>query len=64
MVNWLLIFASDVKIAVEPNQMVTAEVVGSSLKLNYCELGNAIALLRDQYAVGTVEVRSLIFQEG
>jgi inner membrane protein len=50
-------FPEDVKIPVEPNQMITAELVGSSLKLNYCGLGNAIALLKEQYAVGTVEVR-------
>ena len=36
-------FPEDVKIPVEPNQMVTAELVGSSLKLNYCELERAIA---------------------
>jgi inner membrane protein len=50
-------FPEDIKIPVEPNQMVTAELVGSSLKLNYCELDRAIALLREQYAVGTIEVR-------
>jgi inner membrane protein len=52
-------FPEDVKIPVEPNQMVTAELVGSSLKLNYCGLGNAIAYLKEQYVVGTVEVRIL-----
>jgi inner membrane protein len=46
-----------VKIPVEPNQMVTAELVGSSLKLNYCELDRAIAILKDQYAVGNVEIK-------
>jgi inner membrane protein len=50
-------FPEDVKIPVEPNQMVTAELVGSSLKLNYCGLGNAIAYLKEQYAVGAIEVR-------
>ncbi len=35
----------------------TTVVVGSSLKLNYCELDRAISLVRKQYAVGTVEVR-------
>ncbi|MGL4884116.1 MAG: hypothetical protein ACRC8K_24125 [Waterburya sp.] len=54
-------FPEDVKIPIEPNQMVTAELVGSSLKLNYCGLGNAIALLREQYAVGTVEVKIVRF---
>ena len=50
-------FPEDVKIPVEPNQMVTAELVGSSLKFSYCELDKAIALLKEQYAVGSVEVR-------
>lgn len=53
-------FPEDVKIPVEPNQMVTVEVIGSSLKLNYCELGRAIALLKEQYAIGTVEVRIVL----
>jgi inner membrane protein len=44
-------FLEDVKIPIEPNQMVMAELVGSSLKLNYCELERAIALLKEQYAV-------------
>ncbi|WP_009629856.1 hypothetical protein [Synechocystis sp. PCC 7509] len=34
----------NVLIPIEPNQMVTAEVVGSSLKLNYCGLSRAIGL--------------------
>jgi inner membrane protein len=50
-------FPEDVKIPVESNQMVTAELVGSSLKLNYCGLENAIAYLRKQYVMGTVEVK-------
>jgi inner membrane protein len=37
--------------------MVTASVVGSSLKLNYCSLEQAIAFLKDQYAIGAVEVK-------
>ena len=50
-------FPEDVKIPVEPNQMVTAELVGSSLKLNYCGVDRAIALLKEQYAVGNIEVK-------
>jgi inner membrane protein len=50
-------FPEDVKIPVEPNQMVTAELVGSSLKLNYCGLDKAIAYLKEQYVVGTLEVK-------
>jgi inner membrane protein len=50
-------FPEEVKIPIEPNQMVTAFVVGSSLKFSHCGLGDAIDLLKEQYAVGTVEVR-------
>jgi inner membrane protein len=50
-------FPEDVKIPIEPNQMVTASVVGSSLKLNYCSLEKAILFLKDQYAVGTLEIK-------
>jgi inner membrane protein len=57
-------FPEDVKIPVEPNQMVTAELVGSSLKLNYCELGKAIAFLNAQYALGTVEIKVVQFKSG
>jgi inner membrane protein len=50
-------FPEDVKIPVEPNQMVTTEVVGSSLKFSYCDLERAIVYLKEQYAVGTVEIK-------
>ncbi len=50
-------FPEDVKIPIEPNQMATAVLVGNSIKFSYCSLDRAIALLREQYAVGTVEVR-------
>ncbi len=59
-------FPEDVKIPLEPNQMVTAVLSESRIKFSYCEVGkaigfasaqSAIGLLREQYAVGTVEVR-------
>jgi inner membrane protein len=50
-------FPEDVQIPVEPNQMVTAELVGSSLSLNYCELDRAIVYLNAQYALGTLEIK-------
>ncbi len=52
-------FPEDVKIPIESKQMVTASLVGSRVKFDYCDLDGAIALLREQYAVGTVEVRIL-----
>ena len=50
-------FPEDVKIPIESNQMVTASISGSSIKFSYCGLDRAIALLKDQYAVGTVEMK-------
>ena len=50
-------FPEDVKIPIEPNQMVTATLNGSKIKFSYCSLDKAIALLKDQYAVGSVEVK-------
>jgi inner membrane protein len=50
-------FPEDIKIPIEPNQMVTASVVGSSVKFSYCGLERAIVYLKEQFAVGTVEVR-------
>ena len=50
-------FPEDVKIPIEPNQMATAELVGSRIEFSYCGLDRAIALLKGQYAVGNVEAR-------
>ncbi len=50
-------FPEDVRIPLEPNRMATAALSGTRIKFSYCGLGRAIALLREQYAVGTVEVR-------
>ena len=50
-------FPEDVKIPIEPKQMVTAQLVGNRIKFDYCRLDRAIALLKEQYAVGTVEVK-------
>jgi inner membrane protein len=50
-------FPEEVKIAIEPNQMVTAALVGSSLKFSYCGLSRAIEYLREQYAMGAIEVK-------
>ena len=50
-------FPEDVRIPIEPNQMATAVLSGSRIKFNYCSLDRAIALLKEQYAVGNVEVR-------
>ena len=50
-------FPELVKIPIEPDRMTTAELVGNRIKFEYCRLGRAIALLRGQYAIGTIEVK-------
>ena len=55
-------FPEEVKIPLEPNQMATAALVGNRIKFSYCSLGRAIALLREQFAVGNVEVRIVQFR--
>ncbi|NJL51437.1 MAG: metal-dependent hydrolase [Hydrococcus sp. SU_1_0] len=50
-------FPEDIKIPIEPNQMVTAELVGSSLKFSYCDLERAIAFLNAQYATGAIQIK-------
>lgn len=50
-------FPEDVQIPIEPNQMTTASLTGSTIDFDYCSLERAIALLKGQYAVGTVEVK-------
>ncbi|MDJ0900576.1 MAG: hypothetical protein QNJ55_17375 [Xenococcus sp. MO_188.B8] len=50
-------FPEDVRIAIEPNQMATAALSGNRIKFDYCGVGRAIAYLKDQYAVGTLEIK-------
>ena len=50
-------FPEDVNIPIEPNQMATAVLNGNRIKFEYCGLDRAIAFLKDQYAVGTVEIK-------
>ena len=50
-------FPEDVKLPIERNQMPTAALIGSRVKFSYCGLDKAIALLKEQYAIGTVEIK-------
>ena len=50
-------FPEDVRLPIEPKQMSKASLSGNSLKFNYCPIDMAIALLKGQYAVGTIEVK-------
>ena len=50
-------FPEDVRLPIEPKQMQKASLSGSTIRFNYCPVDMAIALLRGQYALGTIEVR-------
>lgn len=54
-------FPEDVKVPSEPNQMATAALSGNRIKFEYCGVERAIVLLKEQYAIGNVEVRIVQF---
>ena len=54
-------FPEDIQIPFTKNNYATVSLNGTTLKLSYCPLDRAIALLREQYAVGNVEVRIVQF---
>jgi len=55
--NLTVDFPEDIQIPFTKNEYATALLSGTTLKISYCPLDKAIALLRGQYAVGMVEVR-------
>ena len=50
-------FPEEVNISIKPKQYTTASLSGSTLNFRWQSLDEAILLLREQYAVGTIEVR-------
>ena len=50
-------FPEDLQIPLKKNKYVTVFLNGTTLKLSYCLIDDAIVLLREQYAVGMVEVK-------
>ena len=57
-------FPEDVAIELQPDQLRVLEVTGSTVTLNYCPLDKAIAALREQYSVGSLEVKIISSQVG
>ncbi|MDJ0590799.1 MAG: hypothetical protein QNJ72_12505 [Pleurocapsa sp. MO_226.B13] len=47
----------DLQIPFTKNNYATALISGTTLKLSYCLIDDAIALLKEQYAVDTVEIK-------
>ncbi|MEL6931329.1 MAG: metal-dependent hydrolase, partial [Cyanobacteria bacterium J06600_6] len=52
-------FPEDVRLPIQPKQMEQSSLIGSGLKFNYCPIDTAIALLKGQYAIGTIEVKTI-----
>ena len=52
-------FPEDIQIPLKKNNCIAVPLNGTTLKLSYCPLEEAIPLLNEQYAVGNVEVRIL-----
>ena len=50
-------FPEDIQIPLKKNNCATASLNGTTLKLSYCLIDDAIALLKEQYAVGNIEVK-------
>ena len=50
-------FPEEISISIKPKQYITASLTGSTLNFRWQSLDEAILLLRDQYAVGTIEAK-------
>ena len=55
--NLAVDFPEDIQIPFTKNEYATASLNGTTLKISYCPLDKAIALLNGQYAIGNVEVK-------
>lgn len=55
--NLTVDFPEDIQIPFTKNSHATASLNGTTLKLSYCPMSKAIALLREQYAVGSIEIK-------
>jgi inner membrane protein len=53
-------FPEEVKLPILPDQYQTVSLSGATVNLEYCEVEGAIAVLRDQYAVGTVTAKIIM----
>ncbi len=50
-------FPEDIRISATKNNYTTASLSGSRIVFSYCPLDDAIAILNEQYALGTVEIK-------
>jgi inner membrane protein len=50
-------FPEDVKLPILPDQYQTVSLSGAAVNLEYCSVEEAISVLKDQYAVGTITAK-------
>ena len=50
-------FPEDIKLPILPDQYQTISLAGATVQLDYCRIEEAIAILKEQYAVGTVTAK-------
>jgi inner membrane protein len=50
-------FPEEVKLPIQPDQYQTVSLSGATVNLEYCTIEEAISVLKDQYAVGTVTAK-------
>jgi inner membrane protein len=50
-------FPEEVKLPILPDQYQTVSLSGAAVNLEYCSIESAIAVLREQYVVGTVTAK-------
>ncbi len=55
--NLVIDFPEEVKIKIEPEEYTVIELTGSSLKLSWCPVEEALSYLKDQYAIGTLTAK-------
>ena len=55
--NLTIDFPEEVKIKIEPEEYTVIELTGSSLKLSWCPVSEALSYLKDQYAIGTLTAK-------
>ncbi|NET90941.1 MAG: metal-dependent hydrolase [Kamptonema sp. SIO1D9] len=50
-------FPEDIPLELQPDQLNTLQVNGSTVTLSYCDIDKAIAALTDQWLIGTIEAK-------
>jgi inner membrane protein len=50
-------FPEEVKLPIQPDQYQTVSLAGATVNLEYSGIEGAIAVLREQYAVGTLTAK-------